>query len=39
MGATTHLTLSGLRHRGWAQVLALVGVCALAATAVVGGRV
>ena len=37
MGATTHLTLSGLRHRGWAQVLALVGVCALAATAVVAG--
>ena len=37
MGATTHLTLSGLRHRGWVQVLALVGVCALAATAVVAG--
>jgi putative ABC transport system permease protein len=37
MGATSHLTISGLRHRGAVQVLALVGVCALCATAVVAG--
>ena len=37
MGATSHLTISGLRHRGAVQVLALVGVCALSATAVVAG--
>ncbi|HEY8058103.1 MAG TPA: FtsX-like permease family protein, partial [Acidimicrobiales bacterium] len=37
MGATVHLTFSGIRHRGLAQVLALITVCALAATAVVAG--